>query len=1463
LQDVSAYAGNLVNYIRANSPTATTDDIIGGAKIEALTPYTPPTSGPTLWGQAALCNVVLTGTCYPNYEKITPVALANLTALRTTLKLTLGTGTGSGFSPLTSQISFNSSDIYSHRLVVQFSASDVPSLLLDGVTQATGSGAVVAGNPLTIRTAIGHPNIPCSSLPSVATGTGSTTSGSTVISSVLLNCFPAAGWTITGSGIPANATVVSVNGSQITISAAATATGSANLTVTSPPTDTVHVTSGANAIFVVGTAWGGSDRGMIEKHRRLLQQNAAANPNPAAEPVLGEGLAMIGYTWLAEFTRVQQRVQEITGVTTSYLHAVGIIGMRTVTGGFQGPYVDLPLNTISLTQRSGHTSTSPTAPSPAEAAAFAADAGVSSVLESGSIEQTQPGATAVSTVKLLDLQSQSGAIFDINNTAIAGDNCSYYNGTIRPQLQTTYTATDLGRIDTLVGSSSNGAVCSAVPSTIRVIAPLNGALTINSSPPGSGSWTGTGYQQLLYTTAAQTSLGGVGNIITGGLSGGMPASNVPPPEIKSNQTGALSGSQYVFPSQGAGFNSSPVNTNIAANLGGSSNTQKTGGDPIDLVAGNYVYNHQDLSVGSGAFPDTLAFARTFDSGLAQTGRNTSLLGNGWMHSYDMTGLPDSDGFEGMGDNSPISGAAAIATLYVVQDLFQGAVGTTQLIVAAQAETWLMGQLTNNVATVTRPGSSERFTLLPSGAYNAPIGSPAVLTGTSAAGYLYHGGDGVSLTFNPTTAVASGRVTNWSSAAGASMAFSYNALGQLQAVCEPNCSSSRRRLNFTYAGNSLTSVNDGSGSTPRTVSFAYDANNNLSAVTDPLGYRTTFNYAGVGQLLQLSYPAAPGAPFLTNAYNSLGRPNQQADANGSVTTIHIAGSRAETIDPIGTSRVSYFSPRGRTLATIDGLGSADINGGAGNLTSYAYDGLDRVMEVTYPAGRSQSYTYDANSNPLSITSAPPSGSPLLTQNFTYVSPVSALPNFEQVSTATDPKGIVTSYGYDFFGNRISVIADSGSSPHINAKTTFTFDSVGRMLSSTDPLGAVTRMTYDGLGNLISSVKDSGRLNVTTGLSYDAVGNVLNLTDPNGNVTTSAWDADRRLSNTVSPAGSGGPLATTYSYDPNANLLQTQQSSNGNVLRTTSATYTLTGKVATSTDARGNVTRYAYDADDRLSQTTDPIGNVSVLGYDSLGRQASLSHAAIQANPLWQKTYSPDGLLASFSDAAPNTTSFAYDGFDRLSTTTWPNASTEVLTYDANGNALTRKTRVNATITYTYDTLNRLATKTPPSPAPVVSYAYDLNNHLTGVSDNSAAIVKPSSSASYSVAYAYDAMNRPVSATWPNVPAQTALTASSVSSSFTYDATNRRIGQTVSDDSWWSRPTAASPISYTANNLNQYTAVGSAHPTYDGNGNLTSDGHFTYCYDTESRRVLRLRCSREAQVEDGRRDDHEHRDRHRQS
>ena len=70
----------------------------------------------------------------------------------------------------------------------------------------------------------------------------------------------------------------------------------------------------------------------------------------------------------------------------------------------------------------------------------------------------------------------------------------------------------------------------------------------------------------------------------------------------------------------------------------------------------------------------------------------------------------------------------------------------------------------------------------------------------------------------------------------------------------------------------------------------------------------------------------------------------------------------------------------------------------------------------------------------------------------------------------------------------------------------------------------------------------------------------------------------------------------------------------------------------------------------------------------------------------------------------------------------------------------------------------------------------------------------------------------------------------------NATNRRISQTATDNTYWSYPAATpSTVSYTANNVDQYSAVGSVTPTYDGNGNLTFDGTFTYGYDAENRLI----------------------------
>lgn len=64
---------------------------------------------------------------------------------------------------------------------------------------------------------------------------------------------------------------------------------------------------------------------------------------------------------------------------------------------------------------------------------------------------------------------------------------------------------------------------------------------------------------------------------------------------------------------------------------------------------------------------------------------------------------------------------------------------------------------------------------------------------------------------------------------------------------------------------------------------------------------------------------------------------------------------------------------------------------------------------------------------------------------------------------------------------------------------------------------------------------------------------------------------------------------------------------------------------------------------------------------------------------------------------------------------------------------------------------------------------------------------------------------------------------------YNAANQRSSLAASDRTWIDYPATTG---YAANALNQYTTVGAARPTYDGNGNLTFDGIFTFGYDAEN-------------------------------
>jgi len=1141
--------------------------------------------------------------------------------------------------PGASAVTFNSSDLDGQRLTLDFNSSLVPTPELNGTTEATGS-AQSSGAQVTVTASLTHPyaNYP--------------TNTNSCLGAIFTNC------------------------------------------------SVLHVTVAPNAVFVIGNGWGRVSRAMIERHRQLLAQAVAANPgNPNAEAVLGESLVMLGDTWLAEYARVQQLSDAFAGTSTTYQHAVGIVGMKPV-GTSTGPYVDLPINLLGVTQVNNRTSASTLTPS--ESAAFFADAETSSVLESGSIEQTQTGVTGASTVKVLDTWAQSGGtVFDINNSAVTGDDLSYYTSTIRPQLVSTYGAQDLCTIDVLVGYSTptcNGGVV-ANP-TWRVIAPSNGAITI-------GQWSGTGYFQVSQDGTT------IGAIITGGLSGGEPASPDPTPSTNSIVT--------IPPSS-----NSTVSTAPGLSLGNSGDLFGSLADPLNQVTGDYQYSHDDITVGSQKFPYGLGFQRSYDSG--RTG--TSPLGTGWTDNFNLSAQTESDGFEGMAATSPENGAVAIAAIYVLQDILNEQTSTAKpldrTMVAVEIERFLMDQLTNNAIQVIQPGLTESYVLQPNGTYTPPLGSAATVS-ESGGTVTYTEKDGTELTFdNSGTSYAAGNITSWSNPAGMTVNFTYTN-GLLSSVSN----NLGRTLTLAYNGdNQIQSVSDGNG---RSVSYAYTGND-LTGFTDALGNLTTFaydtsgTYDTAGHLTQVFYPSHPSSAFVTNYYDGLGRVYEQKNGNGDATLAYFAGSRTEIDNPAGNATIVYFDPLGRTLLSIDGVG---------NQTIYRYDGQERLVTKTLPEGNSFSYTYDLALNVLSETQAPkpgaldlhPPGTNLLqprTRSWTY-----ACTGFNEVCTATDFLGNVTTYGYNTQGELISLTEPAVSKPGVlgthQPVYAYTYESHGLRISETDPEGRITTYGYDGgtgnatVGNLTSMTVDSGRLNLTTRYAYDAIGNRTGVTDGNGNTTSYNFDAQRQLIEMTPPAPYAADV-TEYGYDPEGRPTCVQRAvsggsapctGSGGKWQTTKTTYTPTGQVASTTDPSGNTTTYTYDGADRPKNTISPQGYiVSNAAYDADNRVTVISKGLSGAlTDVEGITYTPNGLIANRrelqSATVTNRTVYTSDGFDRLGIIGYVNGTSHTFAYTLDDDPDYELTEAGQTITRTYDALNRVLSKTGD---PDITYGYDYDGRV---------------------------------------------------------------------------------------------------------------------------------------------------------
>jgi RHS repeat-associated protein len=334
----------------------------------------------------------------------------------------------------------------------------------------------------------------------------------------------------------------------------------------------------------------------------------------------------------------------------------------------------------------------------------------------------------------------------------------------------------------------------------------------------------------------------------------------------------------------------------------------------------------------------------------------------------------------------------------------------------------------------------------------------------------------------------------------------------------------------------------------------------------------------------------------------------------------------------------------TTYTNNGL-VASVADGKGNLTTYEYDGLDRLAKTRYPntsgGGSSMSdysqNTYDAASNILQeirrgqVTNYSYDALNRMTyrdapKNWYYYD------NLDRPTyTYSGPSAeyVIINY-YDGLG-RPSVTYDQRNG--VSVPTYTGYDLAGQRTSLQWSDGFGINYYYDAGGRLLSLYEGSGA--ILAAFNYDDLGQRRTLARANGVNTTTVHDAASRLASLshAFPNAANNQIMT-FGRDA-AGRITDRSATNGiyGTPGTLDRPYTVNGLNQVMTSGSLPLT---YD---KGNMTSD--GGGAVYGYDADNRLVSASGGGLNG----ALTYDPVGRLGKIVGAA--TTQFGYDGDDLIS------------------------------------------------------------------------------------------------------------------------------------------------------------------------------------------------------------------------
>ncbi len=489
-----------------------------------------------------------------------------------------------------------------------------------------------------------------------------------------------------------------------------------------------------------------------------------------------------------------------------------------------------------------------------------------------------------------------------------------------------------------------------------------------------------------------------------------------------------------------------------------------------------------------------------------------------------------------------------------------------------------------------------------------------------------------------------------------------------------------------------------------------------------------------------------------------------DASSNVTSVSL---------PYITTGYGYTSgtpANGKTIYTYDGLGRVTAKEAFGSKVTYQYGARSLTIQDNASTQHKKTYTYDANGNLATVQE--------YNNGNTYTTTYSYTPT-NNLSRITDANGNIRNFNY-LSNGLLTYQEDSHPSSDSTFTTySYTYDSLGNLLSKTGPLGSIS-YSYDALNRPTTrTVSDSANGTSTVSLTY--TGCVNNYISPctinrGTSSTTLTYNSYGKLGSEMLSID-GKTYTRSYAYDTFSNPTTITYPDNGQAVYS----YTLDGKQAslsyitpsgstksivsnTTFNSMGDLSSYSLGNGIQLCNTytttsTDgvisPKLGKSVYLFNSTGCSLSGSNQVeLYKDEFTYKDYmTPSNILTTYKDIAGTThtksDSFTYDNLARLTQTSTSydggGALVDSLVYDPIGNIISEN---NVLYRYSKDGMQNANAVTSIGG---VNVSYDSQGNRIQSGDNS---------------YAWNTLNQLVLATSTNGTER-----------YTYDENGERLKKVV--------------------------------------------------------------------------------------